>query len=85
MGCECLKSCQSSFTLKYIKANGCPFKIPGDCVYYSGPEIPDADIQPLDDFNTVVQKLKAWIDSLAGYVAPTTTTTTSSTTTTTTT
>lgn len=46
------RPCNSTST-----TSGCQFRLPGQCVYYSGSSISGPGINPGDNFNTVVNKL----------------------------
>jgi hypothetical protein len=63
-GCQdCFASCQAYFEPLNVQRNGCIFKVPGSCVYYTGPDIPAAGILNGDSFDTVIAKLNAYIAS----------------------
>ena len=59
---DCFANCQTYFNPLNIQRNGCIFKVPGTCVYYSGPNITEAGISTGDSLDTVVAKLEAYID-----------------------
>lgn len=89
MACEnCLQ--EKDFSTSNIATNGCPFRVPGDCIYYTGVFIPGINISNGDNFNLVVKKISQYLGIVVDDVAELSqilenTTTTSSTTTTTTT
>lgn len=63
-GCqECFSNCESYFSPLNIQRNGCIFKVPGTCVYYSGANITEANINNGDSFDVVVSKLEAYINA----------------------
>ncbi len=57
----CLQ-CLSTLTPASFAKNGCPFKLPGTCIYYTGPNIGPTFINNGDTFDTVVNKLYQYIN-----------------------
>lgn len=76
---DCLSTFKTCFTKAYVKQYGCLFNIPGECVYYSGNAIAGINIEDQDTLNTVIIKLVAYINQLAGITTTSTTTTTTTT------
>lgn len=61
-GCQdCFSSCQSYFSPLNIQRNGCIFRVPGTCVYYTGSNIPEASILNGDSLDIIVAKIEAYI------------------------
>ena len=60
---DCFDACEDYFSVLSVQRNGCIFKVPGTCAYYSGPNIPAAGILTGDNLDVVVQKLAAYIAS----------------------
>lgn len=57
------------FSPESISKNGCPFSIPGDCVYYTGSPIAGIGINSGDSFNTVVRKLALYFGGINSSIS----------------
>lgn len=53
-----------------VPVSSCLFKLPGECGYYSGPNIPVAGVNTGDNLNIVISKLVNYIGSITGALPP---------------